>query len=112
MSWDVWLEDAGEVELFEDGGTLPLGGTTQPDLNIMYNYSPHYYAYLDGDKGIRVMDKQRAGDWIERLASAVDALGTERHADYWEPSEGNAGAALARLLEWAKQYPDATWRVL
>ena len=111
MSFDVWLENAGPVEKFTDGGTYAIGGTDEPELNITYNYSPHYFKHLDSDKGLRALDKQRAGDWTERLQAAVDELGTTRHRDYWEPSEGNAGMALARLLEWAKQYPNATWRV-
>ena len=111
MSFDVYLENAGPVERFEDGGTYVLGGSDDASFNITYNYSPHYYKHLDPDNGLRAMDGQRAGDWEERLQGAVEILGTERHSDYWEPSEGNAGAALARLLEWARQYPEGVWRI-
>lgn len=111
MSFDVYLKNAGPVERFTDGGTYALGGTVEPELNITYNYSPHYYKHLDNESGLRALDGQRAGDWISRLAHAVDVLGTDRHSDYWEPTEGNAGAALARLLEFAKQYPDGVWEV-
>ena len=111
MSWDVTLFNAGPVEQFEDGGTYPLGGEDQPRLNITYNYSPHYYAYLDADHGLRAMNGQHAGDWIQRLHTAVEALGTDRDGDYWKSTAGNAGAALARLLSWAEQYPDGIWEV-
>ena len=111
MSFDVYLTNAGKVEIFTNGGTHAVGGTTEPDLNITYNYSSHYYRHLDAENGLRAMHGQRAGDWIERLQSAVDILGTERSTNYWEASEGNAGAALARLLSWAKEYPDGIWEI-
>jgi len=94
MSWDVTLLNAGPVERFEDGGTYPLGGEDQPRLNITYNYSPHYYAYLDADHGLRAMNGQHAGDWIQRLHTAVEALGTDRVG-----TTGNLPLAT-RVLPW------------
>lgn len=100
-----------QSEPFEDGGTYVMGGSTECELNITYNYSRHYYAHLDAENGLRAMHGQRAGDWVERLEQTVNALGTARDDDYWKPTEGNAGAAAARLLAWARTYPQGVWRV-
>ena len=114
MSWWVSLSDDGgqcSVESFTEGGTYKVGGSSEAELNITYNYSKHYYQHLDKDNGLRALDGQRAGDWIERLESAVKELGTERADDYWAATEGNAGHALNILLSWAKQHPNAVFRV-
>lgn len=115
MSFWVYLEDNdGEVcrsEPFEDGGTYVVGGSDECELNITYNYSRYYYEHLNAENGIRSLHEQRAGDWIEKLQSAVTALGTARDDDYWKATAGNAGSALSRLLAWARTYPDARFRV-
>lgn len=99
------------TEPFEDGGTYVMGGSSECELNITYNYSRFYYETLDSEDGLRALNNQRAGDWIERLESAVAVLGTDRDDDYWKASAGNAGAALARLLAWARAYPEGIWSV-
>lgn len=48
---------------------------------------------------------------MERLRIAVNTLGTVRDNDYWKPTPGNAGYALAILLKWAGQYPEARFKV-
>lgn len=108
MSYDVYLENAGPVESFEEGGTYALGGTDQPELNVTYNYSEVYRLL---DFGLRDLDGKRADDTLPTLQRIVDKLGTKTYPDYWAPTPGNAGKALARLLSWAKQYPDGIWRV-
>jgi len=100
-----------QVDRHEEGGTYVLGGNTDAELNITHNYSPYYYEYLDKEKGLRVLDHARAGDAIPDLERAVSVLGTTRDEDYWAKIEGNAGAPLALLLAWARQYPDAIFRV-
>ena len=116
MSWDVELENAGPVGRFEDGGTHVMGGTTHPELNITYNYGQCFRLVwpkeLNGPNALgQMLDGKQAKDTIADLEIAVEKLGTRGYDDYWAPTPGNAGAALARLLEWAKQYPDGTWRV-
>src|SRR4029077_6146288 len=46
-----------------------------------------------------------------RPESGKGQVGTERDDDYWAPTDGNAGYAASILLGWAKQHPEATWRV-
>lgn len=113
MSYDISLIDKdGEpvtVELFEEGGTLPLGGTDKTTLNVTYNYSMHFYSHLDHVKGIRWLYGKQAKDTIKQLEQAVKELGMEQNSDYWLATEGNAGYALSILLKWAKQHPEAIW---
>lgn len=81
------------------------------ELNITYNYSEYYYKELDRELGIKWLDRKKASACIKRLEMAIEALGTERCIDYWEPAKGNAGYALSILLEWAQQHPDGEYRV-
>ncbi len=107
MSYWISLHDEQgnmpQVSGFEEGGTYCVGGSTEADLNVTYNYSKHF--------NFRDLHKQKAQDTIRLLADAVRELGTERDEDYWEPSPGNAGYACAVLLGWAKTHPACTWEV-
>lgn len=113
MSYDLGLyypnETPAMVARHKDGGTYRLGGSGDAELNITYNYSPHYYKWLDPEKGLRWLYGQKAQDCIERLEFAVTALGVERDNDYWKATEGNAGYALSILLSWARQHPGAVF---
>lgn len=115
MSWDVSLHDRNgdllETERHEDGGTYALGGTTDAELNVTYNYSQHFYAELDHEYGLSWLSGRRAVDTTARLAAAVQRLGTERDDDYWSATPGNAGYALSILLRWAQQHPGGLWIV-
>jgi len=120
MSWWVYLvtdleqfkgedfEDAVcEVEAHSEGGTYVVGGISGAELNVTYNYGGFFRDAVEGLKepGLKGLDGQRAGDWIERLEKAVAQLGTDRDVDYWAKTPGNAGHALSILLGWARQYP-------
>lgn len=113
MSHDVVLlgKDGQPVQVdrHRDGGTYVLGGTTEADLNITYNYGGHIFPWIDG--GIRGLHGKRAGDCIDDLTRAVEALGVERDRYYWAATPGNAGYALSILLRWARQHPNATFDV-
>jgi hypothetical protein len=114
MSWWVYLEQDGQsvtVPQFQEGGTQPVGGTTIAELNITYNYSPHYYEHLDSGEGLRWLHGRTGSACIERLRGAVAALGTDCNLDYWEATPGNAGYPLAILLWWAAIHPDAVFKV-
>jgi len=121
MSWWVYLDYSDERECLvpnhTEGGTYCLGntngevGTQQADLNITYNYSPHYYKLINTEEGIRWLSGRTASETIPLLENAVDNLGFERTDDYWDATEGNAGYALSILLSWAKLHPEAIWRV-
>lgn len=113
MSWWIYLENDDEipvdVDLQAEGGTYAIGGTTKAELNVTYNYSAHFRKYLPD--GIDFINGKKAREVISSLAEAVLKLGTKQDADYWKPTEGNAGYALSILLVWAIYNPDATFRV-
>ena len=47
-----------EVPSFEEGGTLALGGTTEADLNVTYNYGKLFrFASLDGLTGAEAVKR-------------------------------------------------------
>jgi hypothetical protein len=114
MSYWVYLEDekgAVKVPRHSNGGTYAIGGTITAELNITYNYSPHYYEYLNGDEGLRWLDGKTAQETVDALEGAILDLGTVQDKDYWKATKGNAGRALAILLLWAQMNSDAKWRV-
>lgn len=109
MSWWVELTNAGPVELFQDGGTQLMGGSTQAELNVTYNYS-EVYSIFDFHLHDSLHGK-RAGDTVAKMEEIIKKCGTRGFKDYWAPTPGNAAAALLRLVAWAKQYPDGIWEV-
>lgn len=114
MSWWVSLEEndkSVKVGHFTAGGTHPIGGTDEAELNITYNYSEFYYAYLDKKLGLEWLHQKQTKDCIERLEKTVKELGTKQNEDYWNPTKGNAGYALSILLKWARKHPEAKFEV-
>ena len=114
MSWDVYLkkdDKVVKVDSHEEGGTYAMGGTTNAELNITYNYSWFYYQLLDKGKGLKWIDGKVAKDTIDQLQKAVTALGIRQNKDYWADTPGNAGYALMVLLCWAKANPEAIFQV-
>jgi len=86
-------------------------GSTKAELNVTWNYSKFYYAYLDKEEGLKWLDGKKAKEVIPRLKEAVHILGTKRSFDYWDSTNGNAGFALAILLDWAQQHPNGVFEV-
>ena len=115
MSWWVSLNDENKepltVSSFIEGGTITIDGSREADLNITWNYAPHFYNCLDAEKGIRWLHEKTGQETIIARARAVDELGTGRVDNYWEPTRGNAGYALNILLVWAAMYPAGVWEV-
>ncbi|MEK7092133.1 MAG: hypothetical protein AAB907_00750 [Patescibacteria group bacterium] len=114
MSWDVYLTKNGkpvEVNRHCEGGIYAVGGSTEADLNVTYNYNPFYYQFLDKEKGLRWLDQKITRDCTHRLYEAIKKLGTNRDKNYWASTPGNAGYALVILLDWAKEHPDAIFEV-
>jgi len=97
------------VASHEEGGTYCVGGEDTAQLNVTYNYGVHIWKYLP--KGLLWLDGKKAHRCIARLEKAVAELGDVPDDDYWAPTEGNAGHALAILLSWARQYPNAVFLV-
>lgn len=91
------------VDRFQEGGTQPVGGTNEAEINVTYNYSKHF--------DYRSLHNLRAEDTILKLKKAVQELSTIRDVDYWADTPGNAGYACSILLAWAKANPDAWWNV-
>ncbi len=103
MSYDIQL---GGIEFdtphLLTGGTYAAGGTTEPWLNVTYNYSEHFNQVL-GSQGIRAIYGMTASDSIPILQAAAKQLKGEVSTDYWEPTEGNARQALLNLVAIAEQ---------
>ena len=89
------------------GGTYAVGGTTDLNLNITYNYSKHFYRIIDG--GIRSLYGKTGAESIPILKSAIEKLKDDVDPDYWKPTEGNARRALHGLLSFAQMRPDGVW---
>ena len=108
MSYWISLHDETgampSVDSFTDGGTYAVGGSDEADLNVTYNYCRHFD--FRGE-----LHGRKAADTIPIMEKAVAELGTKRADDYWTATSGNAGAAVARLLAWARQHPDCMWEV-
>ncbi len=112
MSWWIYLERGGEsveVERFQDGATQVMGGSTEAELNVTWNYSKATHAINFHFR--KSLDGKRAKDVIPELERVVRTLGTRQHDDYWAPTPGNAGHAANILLTWAKQHPYAVFEV-
>ena len=116
MSYDIRLCDPITNKTIEfaqnhylTGGTYAVGGTREAWLNITYNYSPHFYRLIDEDDGIRTIYGMTGAQSIKVLDSAVQKLRDDISSDYWKPTEGNAKAALLKLIAMAEMRPDGVW---
>lgn len=115
MSWWVYLNgkdgEPVEVENHAEGGTYAIGGVPKAELNVTYNYSHHIKHATGWEDSLWDLDGKTAEEVVGTLRDAVDQLGTEQADDYWNDTPGNAGHALSILLEWAEEYPEATFEV-
>lgn len=128
MSWWVHLVDAdGETvesrEPHSEGGSYVLGGTTECDLNVTYNYSGHLAKYnvhpkndLHGRKGsetrtaLETARRRLIADGIDEDHGVTE--GSELGCgDYWHDCPANVARCVSTLMSWAHQHPDATWDV-
>lgn len=96
-------------EPFQEGGTQAIGGTTACDFNVTYNYVEHFRDTM-GPKGVRTIYGMTGAEALPILRQAIETLGTELDTDYWAPTAGNAGAALARLASFAEKFPNGVFR--
>lgn len=109
---------AVEVERHAEGGTYAIGGTTEAEVSITYNYGGYIREAWPDDPDPeasnvlgRMLDSKRAADCIPTLERAVGILGTDADTDYWKATPGNAGHMLNLLLDWARQHPNAVFKV-
>jgi hypothetical protein len=114
MSYWVYLENpkgkSVSVENHHEGGSYVVGGTNLAELNVTYNYGS-VYGKLIGGTLKDALNGKKASEVIPMLEKVVGILGTKQDEDYWKPTQGNAGHALSILLGWARQYPEAKFRV-
>ena len=104
MGYDVELVDKKDnlirVSPHCEGSLQVMGGNTNAEIGVTYNYSGFYYDIFPEDSGIYFLHKKKAKDCIKELKNAVSILGTERSGNYWDSTSGNAGYALNTLLKW------------
>ena len=107
MSWNVAIiKPDGEtlpVERHNEGGTYVLGGITEAELNVTYNYSKLYHEHLGLREGFRGLDGMSVYDALPFLKRGCDALPDDAGRDYWAPTPGNAGHALHLLKRWCEE---------
>lgn len=115
MSYDIDLTDPVTHETLQadekhqmKGGTYALGGDTALSLNVTYNYGRHY-SRVFGKGGIRKLYGMTGAESIPLLKAAIAKLGDDVDDDYWNPTEGNAKAALCQLLAMAQMRQDGIW---
>ena len=116
MSYDVYLHDpeTNQIAIVPDGhdlrgGTYAIGGSAYAELNVTYNYAKHLWRVL-GEGGVRSLYEMTGQESIPKLRSAIAQLGDDVDPDYWNPTEGNAKAALKNLLLLAQACPNGIWK--
>lgn len=137
MSYDISLCDPVTKEtLFMDslhqmnGGTYAIGGTSEMQLNITYNYARWYKMHgVFGEegkenKGIRTIYGLSGAESIPILKHAIETLEKsdkdisederkefEEHGatGYWMPTRENAIKPLYYLWAFAQLRPDGIW---
>jgi hypothetical protein len=119
VSWDISLCDPATGDVLElpdnveqpRGGTYAIGGC-RAELNVTYNYSPHYFRTISGTDGIRSLNGMSAEQSLPIIRKAIDELRDDVDPyDYWKPTEGNARRALLDLEALAKACPHGFWEV-
>jgi hypothetical protein len=116
MGWWVSLRTAdgrvAQVAQHQEGGVHSIFDTMDAELSITFNYNRCYQEVIESYTSLRdLLNGQRADMVTPILEAAIALLGTERHHNYWLATPGNAGAALAILLDWARQCPNGTFEV-
>ena len=101
-------------DTFIDGGTYCISGNDECDLSVTYNYGVFYKDVFPDDGtltngSISWLYGKTGAESTPVLEKGIALLGTERDDDYWAATSGNAGAALERLLSFAKAHPEGTW---
>ena len=69
MSYDISLDCVFDEEHAEAGGTYCVGGTRNPELDVTYNYAPHFEKVL-GEQGIRTIYGMTAAASLPVLEAA------------------------------------------
>lgn len=110
-SWDEELEhfNRQKVRLKEKhniaGGTYAVGGTYEPWLHITFNYSKDFCKFLGGN-GINDFQNKSVRETLPKLIEAVSKMHGEPDDNYWKATEGNARAALVKMIQLASLSPE------
>ena len=114
MSWGVYLLDERgrvcDVGRHCEGSAYVPGGSDKAAMQVTYNYGPVIKQVL-GTDFVSALDNKIAETVQCELSNASKALGTERSESYWVPSDGNVGAMLGVMAEWARLHPRAAFRI-
>lgn len=124
MGFDVSLQMNGQsvqVESHTHGSIYVVGGTTDAEMSVTYNYS-HLWPILLGRKPDSMTEDnpgyglapwihgKKAADCQRLFEEAIEKWKAQLpYQDYWAPTIGNALAVIKVLHEWGTQYPDAVW---
>lgn len=112
MSHDInYTDESGKYfildETMEEGGTYAIGNKNSC-LNVTYNYSWFYYAFLDKEKGIRWLYGKKGKECITRLKELLNKFPntTPYKEDYWVNCLGNCMQPIKIFYKWCEQYPE------
>ncbi len=108
MNHWVYLQDKENktlpAEKHEEGGTYAVGGVSEAEINVTYNYSKLFSVKKE-------LDGKTGAETLPVLKDAVARFGVERDNDYWSPTEGNVGYMCEILRRWAEKNPEGVWHV-
>ena len=117
MSYCVKLQENNKtVELncsvVDSGINLDLNGSMfLAETDITFNLC-EYFKQVFGEEGLRYLYGKKAKDCIDLLNFGVLLFGSKKEGkDIWARTAGNAGYFLNELLKWAKEYPEAIFKV-
>ena len=110
MSYDIGLVDRVSFETLQSDSSHCMRGTTDPTLNVRYNYSNHYCLAM-GEKGIRTIHGMTGWESIPLLETSITKLGTDVLNHYLASTDGNVKRVLIQLLTLAKMHPYWLWKV-
>ena len=108
MSWWVYLKEGDEcVPVAPHNGS----GESTAQLHVTYNYSERFRVAFDGLGFFEALYGKQAKEVIPLLERAVKHMGYDPIGDYRANTRGSAGHALAVLLGWARQHPQAIFTI-
>lgn len=113
MSYDMALMRDGGICTYDAPverrqGTYQVGGSTQAEINITYNYSKIFRREF-GDGGLSRLEGVSGKDSVVLLDAVISRLKDDAHEDYWQATEGNARVCLMEMRAMARDFPDAVW---
>ena len=115
MGYTVRLEnEKGELvsldcQVVEIGSQGDMLHPFDAEMVITFNLRTHFKSVFPG--GLHDLYGKKANDCINALAAAVLMLKDDFDGNPWSTNEGNARYYLESLLNWAREKPDAIFKV-